>query len=99
MREFKQCSVNQYHLKRVQGENRYFIVSPRDIVVANVYDANDQVHWLLQHKMYEEALELVDHADGFSRQNVGALYIDHLIDEREFEKAGEQCSIIFGKCL
>lgn len=99
LREFKQCKVNQYHLEHVAEENRYFVVSPRDIVVASVYDANDQVEWLLKHQMYEEALDAVKNADKFSLQQVGGAYIDYLFAEKEYAKAGELCAKILGKPL
>lgn len=30
-------------------ENRFFIVSPKDVVVASPYDADDRVQWLIEH--------------------------------------------------
>ena len=30
-------------------ESRFFIVSPKDVVVASPYDADDRVQWLIDH--------------------------------------------------
>ena len=30
-------------------ESRFFIVSPKDVVVASPYDADDRVDWLIDH--------------------------------------------------
>jgi hypothetical protein len=30
-------------------ESRFFIVSPKDVVVASPYDADDRVQWLIEH--------------------------------------------------
>lgn len=31
-------------------ENKYFIVSPKDIVSANLYSSDDRVKWLIEHE-------------------------------------------------
>lgn len=31
-------------------ESRFFIVSPKDVVVASPYDADDRVQWLIEHR-------------------------------------------------
>uniref|UniRef100_A0A336KE33 CSON006888 protein n=1 Tax=Culicoides sonorensis TaxID=179676 RepID=A0A336KE33_CULSO len=38
-----------YHLDYLAEENQYFIVSPKDIVVASLYEADDRVQWLIEH--------------------------------------------------
>lgn len=96
LREYKKCKCNDYHLEAVPGENRYFIVAPRDVVIASVYDANDKVKWLVQHDMYEAALEAVKESQKFTMLEVGRSYINYLLGKKEFEKAGEMCLKILG---
>lgn len=40
---------DDYHLDCLIEENQYFIVSPKDIVVATLYETDDRVKWLLEH--------------------------------------------------
>ena len=39
-------------------ENMYFIVSPKDIVIARQRDQDDHITWLLEHEMFEVTLLL-----------------------------------------
>ena len=39
-------------------EPLYYVVSPKDVVLARPRDLDDRVQWLLQHDRYEEALEV-----------------------------------------
>lgn len=34
-------------------ENLYFIVSPKDVVVAKLRDQDDHISWLMEHGRYE----------------------------------------------
>ncbi|KAL0275469.1 UNVERIFIED_CONTAM: hypothetical protein PYX00_003307 [Menopon gallinae] len=97
LREYKTYKCNDYHLESVPGENRYFIVSPRDVVIASLYDANDKVAWLVEHEMYEAALEAVKESQKFTMLEVGRSYINYLLNKKQFEKAGEMCLKILGK--
>lgn len=50
IRGFQEYKVNHYNLEYILEENRYFIVAPKDIVVAILYDTDDRVQWLLEHE-------------------------------------------------
>lgn len=41
---------NDYHLDCLVEENQYFIVAPKDIVVATLYGHDDRVEWLIEHR-------------------------------------------------
>jgi hypothetical protein len=45
-------------------EPLYYIVSPKDIVVAKPRDAEDHISWLLQHGWHEKALAAVEAGQG-----------------------------------
>lgn len=47
---YQEYKVNDYHLDCIIEESRYFIVSPKDIVVASLYENDDRVQWLIEHK-------------------------------------------------
>lgn len=97
LREYKTYQCNDYHLEAVPNENRYFIVSPRDIVVASLYDANDKVAWLVKYQLYDQALEAVKDSQKYTVLEVGRSYIDYLLSKEEYDKAGELCLKILGK--
>lgn len=46
---YENYSHMEYHLDYLEEENQYFIVSPKDIVVASLYEADDRVQWLIEH--------------------------------------------------
>lgn len=47
---YAEYKVNDYHLDTLIEENQYFIVSPKDIVVATLYENDDRVKWLIEHE-------------------------------------------------
>lgn len=42
-----------HFLECLKEENTFFIVSPKDIVIARPRDKDDHVMWLLEHDKYE----------------------------------------------
>lgn len=83
----------------VPGEqgDYFYVVSPKDIVIARSRDQRDHVDWLLQHRRYEEALAAVQamgHKEavsmGFDANVIGAKYLTYLIHVTEnWQKASE----------
>ncbi|GFZ20378.1 vacuolar protein sorting 41 [Actinidia rufa] len=71
----------------------YYIVSPKDVVIAKPRDAEDHISWLLQHGWHEKALEAVEAGQGRSEllDEVGSRYLDHLIVERKYAEAASLC--------
>lgn len=47
---YKEYMVNDYILGCLNEENRYYIVAPKDIVVATLFDIEDRVQWLIEHR-------------------------------------------------
>ncbi|KAI5078208.1 hypothetical protein GOP47_0005879 [Adiantum capillus-veneris] len=74
-------------------EPLYYIVSPKDVVIARPRDADDHVNWLLEHNWHEKALAAVQ--AGKARKElldeVGSRYLDHLILERQYAQAAALC--------
>lgn len=50
LRGYEEYKVNDYHLDVLIEENRFFIVAPKDIVVACPYDVDDRIQWLIKHR-------------------------------------------------
>ncbi|XP_028074583.1 vacuolar protein sorting-associated protein 41 homolog [Camellia sinensis] len=71
----------------------YYIVSPKDVVIAKPRDAKDHISWLLQHGWHEKALAAVEAGQGRSEllDEVGSSYLDHLIVERKYTEAASLC--------
>ncbi|KAK8683394.1 hypothetical protein V6N13_039455 [Hibiscus sabdariffa] len=71
----------------------YYIVSPKDVVIAKPRDAEDHIAWLLQHGCHEKALAAVEAGQGRSEllDEVGSRYLDHLIVERKYAEAASLC--------
>ncbi|KAL2507031.1 Vacuolar protein sorting-associated protein 41-like protein [Forsythia ovata] len=74
-------------------EPLYYIVSPKDVVIAKPRDTEDHISWLLQHGWHEKALEAVEAGQGRSElvDEVGSRYLDHLIVERKYAEAASLC--------
>ncbi|XP_017854874.1 vacuolar protein sorting-associated protein 41 homolog isoform X2 [Drosophila busckii] len=52
LRGFEEYTVNDYSLGCIMEEHRYYIVAPKDIVVASLVEINDRVEWLIKHNTY-----------------------------------------------
>ncbi|XP_031486112.1 vacuolar protein sorting-associated protein 41 homolog [Nymphaea colorata] len=74
-------------------EPLYYIVSPKDVVIAKPRDAEDHISWLLQRGWHEKALAAVEAGQGRTEllDEVGATYLDHLILERKYAEAASLC--------
>lgn len=82
--------------------HRFFVVSPKDVVVASLYDSDDRIDWLLSHKKFEEALEAVTLNNGKDCKkhtliNVGRVYLDYLLVCERYDEAGKLCLKILGR--
>ncbi|XP_076655812.1 vacuolar protein sorting-associated protein light [Halictus rubicundus] len=102
LRGYEHYSCNDYHLDCLKEENRFFIVSPTDIVVASLYDADDRIEWLLSHKKFKQALEAVTINNGkeckrHTLVNIGRVYLDHLLACGRYDEAGKLCVKFLGK--
>lgn len=75
--------------------NYYYVVSPKDIVIARSRDQKDHLDWLIQHKHYQEALDAIHTMGipkalsmGFDANEIGGKYITYLIrDKQDWSKA------------
>ncbi|KAG2458062.1 AMPH protein, partial [Polypterus senegalus] len=56
VRNFQENECLDYRLEHSEGESLFYIISPKDIVVAKERDQDDHIDWLLDKKKYEEAL-------------------------------------------
>ncbi|KAH9500097.1 Vacuolar protein sorting-associated protein 41 [Bulinus truncatus] len=101
IRGFQLVRCNDYHLECIPDENLYFIVSPKDIVVARLRDQDDHISWLMEHNKYEEAMAAASvHSKELKLHtflDIGRKYLDYLLEEEAYDDAGRLCVKILGK--
>ncbi|KAJ3297142.1 Vacuolar protein sorting-associated protein 41 [Borealophlyctis nickersoniae] len=100
---FEHYQANDYRLEYLPAENpaenSFYIVSPKDIVVAKPRDLDDHIEWLVERKKYAEALRAAEQAGpsyaGRLQVNsiidIGQKYLGTLMDEGRFDDAGKTC--------
>jgi hypothetical protein len=89
-------SLTNYHLygcndyvlapSKRDGEDLFFVVSPKDVVVARPRDAADHVSWLVDQQRYAEALDAAEklkdqHGHVLDVKAIGIKYIKHLFEQ------------------
>lgn len=84
-------------------EPMYYIVSPRDIVLARPRGPDDRIQWLLENKKFEEALSVLETSEGknlkdSTMEQIGFNYLTHLFEVKDFAKAAALCpKLLFQK--
>ncbi|KAL3832067.1 hypothetical protein ACJMK2_023745 [Sinanodonta woodiana] len=101
IRGYQEYRCNDYHLESIQQENLFYIISPKDVVVARQRDQDDHIEWLVEHERFEEALELaIKHSRELKRcsfQEIGKQYLNALFENEEYDEAARLCVKISGK--
>ncbi|KAH8354569.1 hypothetical protein KR084_012331, partial [Drosophila pseudotakahashii] len=97
LRGFEEYTVNDYSLGSIIEENRFYIVAPKDIVVASPIENDDRLEWLLKHSKFEEAIELIaTHGGSVPILSVARLYINHLLAIKQYDDAAKLCLRMLG---
>ncbi|CAL1533068.1 unnamed protein product [Lymnaea stagnalis] len=101
IRGFQEYRCNDYHLEYLADDNQFFIVSPKDIVVAKIRDQDDHITWLMEHEKFEEAMAAAsEHSKELKTHSyfaIGRAYLDYLLEEEAYDEAGRLCVKILGK--
>nr|XP_008537583.1 PREDICTED: vacuolar protein sorting-associated protein 41 homolog isoform X2 [Equus przewalskii] len=101
VRGFQENECRDYHLEYSEGESLFYIVSPRDVVVAKERDQDDHIDWLLEKKKYEEALMAAEISQRNIKRHkildIGLAYINHLVEKGDYDIAARKCQKILGK--
>ncbi|KAK0051675.1 vacuolar protein sorting-associated protein 41 [Biomphalaria pfeifferi] len=101
IRGFQLVRCNDYHLECIPEENLFFIVSPKDIVVAKLRDQDDHISWLMEYKKYEEAMAAATvHSKELKQHtyfDIGREYLNYLLEEEAYDDAGRLCVKILGR--
>uniref|UniRef100_A0A674CTS4 Vacuolar protein sorting-associated protein 41 homolog n=1 Tax=Salmo trutta TaxID=8032 RepID=A0A674CTS4_SALTR len=89
VRNFQENECRDYRLEHSVGESLFYIISPKDIVVAKERDQDDHIDWLLDKKKYEFLF--------CSNQKIGMAYINHLVEKGDYDTAARKCQKVLGK--
>ncbi|GAA6004052.1 Vps41p [Rhodotorula paludigena] len=101
LRNYARFQCRDYSLVPAADGHSFLVVSPEDIVVARTRDEEDHIVWLIEMQRFEEALHALeksglDTAGGFDVSDVGKRYLEHLVDDGQYEKAAATCPKILG---
>ncbi|KAK7123924.1 hypothetical protein R3I93_022129 [Phoxinus phoxinus] len=101
VRNFQENQCRDYRLEHSEGESLFYIISPKDIVVAKERDQDDHIDWLLEKKKYEEALMAAEisfkNIKRHDVQKIGMAYINHLVERGDYDTAARKCQKVLGK--
>lgn len=81
---FESYVFTDYQLEYLFEDNLYFIISPKDVVIAKPKEEDDHIEWLIGKKKFEQALSDIRACKELKKYNasiVGKLYLKHLIEE------------------
>uniref|UniRef100_A0A8C7KZR5 Vacuolar protein sorting-associated protein 41 homolog n=1 Tax=Oncorhynchus kisutch TaxID=8019 RepID=A0A8C7KZR5_ONCKI len=95
VRNFQENECRDYRLEHSEGESLFYIISPKDIVVAKERDQDDHIDWLLDKKKYEVS---VFKDQGYQADlKIGMAYINHLVEKGDYDTAARKCQKVLGK--
>uniref|UniRef100_A0A1A7ZVV9 Vacuolar protein sorting-associated protein 41 homolog n=1 Tax=Nothobranchius furzeri TaxID=105023 RepID=A0A1A7ZVV9_NOTFU len=101
VRSYHDNECRDYRLEHSEGESLFYIISPKDIVVAKERDQDDHIDWLLEKKKYEEALMAAEisfkNIKRHDVQKIGMAYINHLVENGDYDAAARKCQKVLGK--
>lgn len=101
IRGFQSYECKNYHLECCLEEGMFFVVSPKDIVVARQRDEDDHLDWLIEHEEFQEAMEFATNNFKLLKkrtcQDVGFQWFTTLFDEKRYKEAADLCPQLFGR--
>ena len=99
---YQAYTCKDYHLEALVDDEIYFIVCPKDIIVAKPREDDDHVAWLVERNRFDEALDAIKSSRNmrkFTYSQVGRDYMDFLIErgfDEDIEKAASLSPSICG---
>jgi hypothetical protein len=100
IRGFKAYQANDYILESLPEENYFYIVSPKDIVVAKPRDLDDHISWLHLRGQFEEAMQAAEGKEAQLRTHdmltIRQKFLADLVGQGEYERAASHCPQFLG---
>ena len=94
-----QLKATDYRLDHLASESLFYIVSPKDIVIAKPRDLDDHISWLVERGRYQDALvaaeKNVQQLHVHKLEDIGEKYIYHLLTQGKVAEAASECPKIF----
>jgi hypothetical protein len=92
LRDYDRFQCRDYSLCPSADRKSFYVISPKDIVVAQERDESDHIVWLIEQKRYEEALSALEKSGlgkvgGFDVTDVGTKYLEFLVEDGELVPA------------
>ncbi|XP_027048267.1 vacuolar protein sorting-associated protein 41 homolog [Pocillopora damicornis] len=89
------CNFGFFFTENVVEENLFYIVSPKDLVLAKPRNIDDHIKWLMDHGKYEEALSVSEtnskEVKKHNHQDIGRAFLKSLMEEGKYETAARLC--------
>jgi hypothetical protein len=103
-RGYSYCRCTEYHLEQVMNgnENRFYVLTPIDIILAQKTDANDHIDWLIRKKQFKEAMDFAEDPANTKLlqptklKETGIQFIYHLLKVHKYNEAARKCSDVLG---
>ncbi|GAA5924717.1 Vps41p [Sporobolomyces koalae] len=101
LRNYDRFQCRDYSLCPADDHKSFYVISPKDIVVARERDESDHIVWLVEQRRYEEALHALEKSGlgrvgGFDVTDVGTKYLEFLIEDGQFDAAAAAAPKILG---
>ena len=100
IRGFAAYQANDYHLEYLADAKHFYIVSPKDIVVAKPCDLDDHITWLQSRGCFEEAMKAAEGKEHELRTHdmlsIRQKFLADLVESGNFQKAASNCPQILG---
>jgi tetratricopeptide (TPR) repeat protein len=99
---YQAYTCKDYHLESLIDDEIYFIVCPKDIILAKPREDDDHVAWLVERNRFDEALDAIKESRNmrrFTYADVGRDYMDFLIErgfDQDIDKAASLSPSICG---
>lgn len=104
-RGYRNYKHSDYSLEYLSEDGIYFVVCPKDLIIAKPKEDDERLTWLIEHKFFDQALDLVKKGKNIRQHNqlsIGKAYLAFLFSQstdRAFQKAGELCPSILGNSV
>ncbi|XP_074600039.1 vacuolar protein sorting-associated protein 41 homolog isoform X4 [Brevipalpus obovatus] len=102
LRTSKDQKNENFTLEYLASDGIYFIVCPKDLIMATPKEDDERISWLIDRKYFDEALDLVKRTRSCRNHttlSVGKAFLNYLFEQNDiecFERAGKLCETILG---
>ncbi|KAG5518806.1 hypothetical protein PMAC_002777 [Pneumocystis sp. 'macacae'] len=100
LQEYFKFQANDFNLRLCSKKKYIYVIGPNDGIIAKERELKDHLLWLIKHKYYEKAINIVEKLqepiDGITLKNINILYLEYLAKNGEYDKISSMSQKIFG---